>query len=69
MAKRNVRLQVRDLVRVVRRHGAPFVYGASVSGENSFYRATGGGGGVNVHRRRYVMGEPERFRDGTVWGL
>ena len=41
MAKRNVKLQVQDLVRVVS-IVAPWPHGVSVSGENSFYRAIGG---------------------------
>ena len=41
VAKRNVKIQVRDLVRVLG-IGAPMPHGVSVSGKNSFSRSPGG---------------------------
>ena len=62
-----VKVQVRDLVRVV---GivASFVPRGSVFGENSFYRAPGGNG-PGTPSSSTPRESKAKFRDRTVWGL
>ena len=69
-----VKVQVRDLVRVV---GivAPFDPrgGGSVPGKNYFYRVPGGKWAEETcavcPEQRFATGVPGKVQDGTVWGL
>ena len=63
VAKRNIKLQARDLVRV----GVllpPLPHGVSVSGENSFYRAQRiNGHSAGCPKLRYATGKPGKVQE------